>query len=284
MNDGQRWILRSFVPRPRSLIFPVAIVVSLAVVLSLPGFAGRLDRRGLPGGWIALALVVVLIVPVVWSLSTIVPRARRRREVLRWARGREAPFRSAFRIPLSLGRVNSLRGLSTPGGVPLHGGVAHLVVVREGDDEVLVFDRWRAETAGYQDAEWRTAAALRVDLDAPPLVVHPHHHPFRAPLGETPLRSVNTEWGEFDRRFQVLAHDRAAATALVDARLMAWLLDGPIDLTYEVADAWLVCSAPMGPASQRDGLIEAVLGLRDHLPRVTVSMFPAHDPGRTPRP
>ncbi len=65
---------------------------------------------------------------------------------------------------------------------------------------------------------------------------------------------------------------------------MAWLLDGPGDLTYETATAWLVCSAPMGPAYQRDGLIEAVLGLRDHLPSVMVSMFPAHDPGRTPRP
>ena len=66
------------------------------------------------------------------------PRTRRRRAMRRWARERGAPFRSDFVLPSSLSEVPSLEGLR------LEGGVANLAVVRVADDEVMVFDRWRA--------------------------------------------------------------------------------------------------------------------------------------------
>jgi hypothetical protein len=60
---------------------------------------------------------------------------------------------------------------------------------------------------------------------------------------------------------------------------MAWLLDRPIDLTYETAGRWLTCSRPSGSADQVDALVEAVVGFRDHLPRVSASFYPPEDPG-----
>ena len=93
---------------------------------------------------------------------------------------------------------------------------------------------------------------------------------------------IGTESEAFDRRFRILTVDRAAAVAIVDQRMMAWLLDGPSDLAFETAGPWLVCSAPAGPVAQRDGLIAAVVDLRDHLPRVSASLFPVRDPGFGP--
>ena len=96
------------------------------------------------------------------------------------------------------------------------------------------------------------------------------------------LSVIGTESEAFDRRFRILTVDRAAAVAIVDQRMMAWLLDGPSELAFETAGPWLVCSAPTGPVVQRDGLIAAVMGLRDQLPRVSASLFPVRDPGFGP--
>ena len=197
-----------------------------------------------------------------------VPGGARRREVMRWARDRDAPFRSGFRVPRRLRAVTSLHALRA------EGGVANLAVIRIAEGEVLVFDRWRAPAPGYEEAEWRTAAALQADVDLPRIVIQPRRDPFRLSSGESGLSVIGTESEAFDRRFQILTEDRAAAVAIVDQRMMAWLLDASSHLAFETAGPWLLCSAPTGPVTQRDGLIAAVVGLRDHLPRVSASLFP----------
>jgi hypothetical protein len=173
--------------------------------------------------------------------------------------------------------VTSLRGLA------IEGGVGNLVVLEAGGDEILVFDRWRAAAAGYERAEWRTVAALRVPIDVPRLVIHPRRHRFRMPEGDVGLASIGSESGTFDRRFRVLATDRGAAVAIVDPRMMTWLLAQPRAVTYEAAGSWLVCSKRMGRRRDLDALVASAVGFRDHLPRVATSFYPALDPG-FPRP
>jgi hypothetical protein len=169
--------------------------------------------------------------------------------------------------------VTSLQGLA------IEGGVENLVVLEAGDGEVLVFDRWRAAAAGYERAEWRTVAALRAPIDVPRMVVHPRRQRLRISDSDVGLSSVGSESGAFDRRFRVLATNRAAAVALIDPRMMAWLMDGPSGVTYEAAGRWLVCSKRMGRIRDRDRLVEAVIGFRHHLPRVSASFYPPKDPG-----
>jgi hypothetical protein len=247
--------------------------LTVGLLIGAPPLSEALDARGLPGGPIALGVVVAAAALTLWAFSTTIPRRRRRRAMTRWARERAAPFRSDFTLPLSLSEIPSLAGLQT------EGGVANLVVVRRADDEVLVFDRWRAEAAGYEDAEWRTVAAVRTTLDAPLVVVHPRRHGLRIAEIEGALMPVGTESIEFDHRYRILAEDRAAAVAVVDARTMAWLLDRRVDLAYESAGSWVACSRPSASGDELDALIDTVLGFRDRLPRVLGSFFPRPDPG-----
>lgn len=274
MSDGSSsggW--REFLPGPRSWIFVAGVAVTFGLLLTAPRFAGILDRRGLPGDLVVLGVIVALVVAILWTLTTTFPGSRRRRAVTRWAREHDAPFRSDFTLPVSLREVTSLQGLA------IEGGVENLVVLGAGNDEILVFDRWRAAAAGYERAEWRTVATLRAPIDVPRIVVHPRRHRFRMSESDVGLSSVGSESGGFDRRFRMLATNRAAAVALIDPRMMAWLMDGPSGVTFEAAGRWLVCSKRMGRIRDRDRLVEAVIGFRDHLPRVSASFYPPEDPG-----
>jgi hypothetical protein len=259
ITDGWRWV--------------VGFAVCLGLLMLAPSISDRLDARGLPGGPIALATVTCVIGLTLWAFWTTVPRTRRRRAMARWARERGVQFRSDFTLPASMSEIPSLSALQ------LEGGVANLVVIRLPEDEVMVFDRWRAATPGYEDAEWRTVAVTRTHLDVPRVVIHPRHHRFRPAESETDLHPVGTESSEFEDRYRVVAGDRAAAVAVVDARTMAWLLDRPDDLTFETAGPWVACSTPSASTNELDALVEAVARFRDRLPRVLGSFFPTPDPG-----
>lgn len=274
MSDGsRRWRWRELVPGPRSWIFVAGALATFGLLFGVPRIADALDRRGLPGVAIALGPLLVAAASVLWTLRTIFPGSRRRRSVMRWAHDRGEPFRSDLSLPVSLREVTSLRGLT------IEGGVANLVVLEVEGTEILLFDRWRAAAAGYERAEWRTVSALRFPIDVPRLVVHPRRSGFRMADGDVGLSSIGSEWGAFDRRFRILTTDRAAAVAIVDARLMAWILDGPRGITYEACGRWLVCSNRMGRVRDRDTLARVSVGFRDRLPRVSASLYPPPDPG-----
>jgi hypothetical protein len=67
--------------------------------------------------------------------------------------------------------------------------------------------------------------------------------------------------------------------ALIDQRVMAWLLASPGDVTFEAAGPWLAASTPAGDPALRDDLVAAVIELRERLPRVSPSLYPPRDPG-----
>ena len=99
---------------------------------------------GCPGVPSSSVIVLLAAAAILWGWWTMVPRGSRRREVMRWARDRDAPFRSGFRVPGRLRAVTSLHALRA------EGGVANLVVIRIAEGEVLVFDRWRAACPGIR--------------------------------------------------------------------------------------------------------------------------------------
>ncbi|HEX8098956.1 MAG TPA: hypothetical protein VF660_02000, partial [Actinomycetota bacterium] len=88
---------------------------------------------------------------------------------------------------------------------------------------------------------------------------------------------VRFESADFDREFTVLCADRRFATALIDQRLMAWLLDGvPRSVVFEVSGRYVL-------GSKRDGTEEgteiiqvfpAVAGFISRVPPVVSSLYP----------
>jgi len=88
---------------------------------------------------------------------------------------------------------------------------------------------------------------------------------------------VDLESERFNRAFEVRASDRAFASAMLDARMMEWLLLEPPGVGFEIAAGRLMVFGPRDRASL-DDLAE---GLRrfdaflDRVPPVLSSLFPA---------
>jgi len=86
---------------------------------------------------------------------------------------------------------------------------------------------------------------------------------------------------EFGDAFVVLTKDSRFAHALVDQRLMAWLLDLPPGLVIEVAGGWCLISGEVRHSHGMTLLIETLSGFVDQIPSVVSSLFPpTHEQSR----
>jgi Protein of unknown function (DUF3137) len=97
---------------------------------------------------------------------------------------------------------------------------------------------------------------------------------------------VDLESERFNRAFEVRATDRAYATALLDARMMEWLLLQPSGVGFEVASGRLMVFGPRERASLDD--VAAILrrsdAFLDRVPSVIVSLYPNAGAGTPARP
>ncbi|HEX8098936.1 MAG TPA: hypothetical protein VF660_01895, partial [Actinomycetota bacterium] len=92
------------------------------------------------------------------------------------------------------------------------------------------YETYGGSDVGWTYTEWQFAALGELPAECPPLTI------VRGPAAATSDRpKVRFESADFDREFTVLCADRRFATALIDQRLMAWLLDGvPRSVVFEV--------------------------------------------------
>ena len=97
-----------------------------------------------------------------------------------------------------------------------------------------------------------------------------------------PLSDLRTESEEFNRRFDVRAADRRFANALLDQRMMAWLLEQAPDSGFEIVDGRLMVFRARVTASLDDvaRALELADGFSQRVPR---SSEPAHSDGHRPR-
>jgi hypothetical protein len=88
------------------------------------------------------------------------------------------------------------------------------------------------------------------------------------------MPDIGTESAEFDRRFEIRSPDRRFASAFVDVRLMAWLLEQPPGIGFEILDGWLMVFRPRVTTSVDDlpRALELFDGLMGRIPRV---VFPS---------
>ena len=84
------------------------------------------------------------------------------------------------------------------------------------------------------------------------------------------LPDIELELEEFNRRFEVGSADRRFATALLDARMMAWLLQQEPGIGFEVLDGRLMVFRPRATTSLDDVARALALldGLLERIPRI----------------
>lgn len=84
---------------------------------------------------------------------------------------------------------------------------------------------------------------------------------------------ISFETDEFNREFNVESGDRRFAHALIDQRMMAWLLEADGRFLYEVSGRWLLC---FGPRLRPDALVPllgTLEGFRERVPRVVYDLY-----------
>lgn len=137
--------------------------------------------------------------------------------------------------------------------------------------DVVVADYWFSPSSAPERNDYQryTCVLMASPADWPDLSVVPERLASRTreALG---VPDIGTESGEFDRRFEVRSGDRRFASAFLDARLMAWLLEQFPGVGFEVLDGWLMVFRPRATTSVDD--LERALDLHaaflEQIPRV----------------
>lgn len=135
------------------------------------------------------------------------------------------------------------------------------------------------EQRGEDDVLRLTCAMTPIPRWWPQLVVR----------GETPLgraadalgvRDLQLESEDFNRAFDVRSGDPAFATALLDQRMMAWLLDVGPAFAFEVAWGWLLVAVALANPWQVEAGLELLVAFRERVPAVLSSLYPPVVPPR----
>lgn len=221
-----------------------------------------------------LVLVLVAVVVAAAAVAGHLLKERRRRAIAAWAArsglryAREDPF-GTLALPLTLLREGDGQG------------VENVVWGEVGRLEARLFDFWyyeeHTDDEGRRSRSYRrfTCALTRLpDVWCPHLVAGPESFASRLKR-VVGIRDIEFESEDFNDAFLVEARDAAFAYALLDARMMAWLLAAGRSLRFEVVgDLLLVASRQLDAARLWD-LLHVARGFRDRVPSVVASLHPA---------
>jgi len=113
------------------------------------------------------------------------------------------------------------------------------------EHDVVVADYWYAPTSNTQIDDYvRVVCALfPVPSSWPRLLVIPER--IATLVGDAMLdRDPGTESERFNRSFAIRTDDRRFASAVLDARMLEWILGLPRPVGFEILDARLLCFVP----------------------------------------
>jgi len=153
--------------------------------------------------------------------------------------------------------------------------------------EVVVVDYWYAPDSNPSRDDYRRVVCV-VDTarpEWPDISVIPTSGAAILRDAVDPSR-VDLESERFDRAFEVRATERAYATALLDARMIEWLLHQPSGTGFEVAAGRLMVFGPRERASLEDvaDALHRFDAFLDHVPSVIASLYPHRGAGTPARP
>jgi hypothetical protein len=118
-----------------------------------------------------------------------------------------------------------------------------------------------------------SCAIAEIDADCPHLVVEQEsllsrfsHH-----LG---FHDIELESEEFNKRYLVASDDKKFAYAMLDARMMAWLIDEGGVCQYEVVGPLVLCFCKRVKPQEYENLLEVLRRFHSHVPTVVASLYP----------
>jgi hypothetical protein len=158
--------------------------------------------------------------------------------------------------------------------------------------ELVEFDYWyyteSTDSKGHRTKSYShfSCAVTEVDAALSPLSVG--SETFLTRLADAVgLDDIGFETEEFNRAFNVRSKDRKFANDLIDQRMMAWLLAGGSDFSFETCGRWVLCFSDRRRPAELIPLLGTLRGFRDQIPRVVYDLYrvgPRADPLRPPPP
>lgn len=195
---------------------------------------------------------------------------------------RSAVEREARRLGLSFSRRDPFRVLDADfhpflrfGKLPGTQRVENVVWgVRDGR-EVRAFDYRRPA----EDEIRYSCAMVRIPDGWPSLLVR-RHGPLDVARNAAGLQRIEFELDEFNRRFEVRSDDRRLASAVIDQRMIGWLLESDPALGFQLQDGWLLAWMPQLPPDELERTLTAVEGFHERIPRAVWSLYGDGSPAR----
>ncbi len=195
---------------------------------------------------------------------------------------RSAVEREARRLGLSFSRRDPFRVLDADfhpflrfGKLPGTQRVENVVWgVRDGR-EVRAFDYRRP---GEHEIRY-SCALVRIPDGWPSLLVR-RHGPLDVARNAAGLQRIEFELDEFNRRFEVRSDDRRLASAVIDQRMIGWLLESDPALGFHLQEGWLLAWMPQLPPDELERTLATVEGFHERIPRAVWSLYGDGSPAR----
>jgi hypothetical protein len=249
--------------------FIVRIGMVLGVVfgggwLILLATGSESERRDAAGGLVVIVVIAAMLVAGWWF------KVRPRRDYHR-AQANEVRLESAPGDPLNLldrgflllRRVAALKEVENTSWGRWHGR------------DIAVFDYWLARTSdpSVGDYEYFTCVVTPVPESWPRLSISPERMETRL-ADELGIRDVDFELEAFNRAFEVRTEDRRFASAVVDARMMDWLLGASGRPGFEILDGSLLCHVDRGVDRDIRRSLETLEAFLERIPSAVPSLYP----------
>ncbi|HEX6131244.1 MAG TPA: hypothetical protein VF044_05905 [Actinomycetota bacterium] len=158
-------------------------------------------------------------------------------------------------------------------------GVEHVLSGEWQGMPVRAFDYWyydeSTDSKGHTSRSYRRFSCAMTPIDAAcsPVSVSPENVLTRLADVLT-FRDIEFESEAFNRAWNVRSDDAAFAHALLDARMIEWLLAEGSSCAFEVVgDRVLVSSARLDPAAI-PSLLATAKAFRERIPRVVFDLYP----------
>jgi hypothetical protein len=144
--------------------------------------------------------------------------------------------------------------------------------------EVRLFDY--AFTRSEDHEERCSCALVAIPGGWPALVIRPE----RLRVGDLlAAPEMELELEEFNRAFDVRCDDRRFASAVIDQRMMEWLLGLGDEWAFEIRGRWVLGSRDQVQPWELEGVLRTLVEFVDRIPRAARSLYPEALPARPDR-
>ena len=124
-----------------------------------------------------------------------------------------------------------------------------------------------------------SCAMVRIPERWPPLLVR-RQGSFGVARKAAGLGGQEFELETFSRLFEVRADDRRLASAVVDQRMMRWLLESDPVLGFQLQHGWLLAWVPRLPPQELERVLTMAEGFHERIPRAVWSLYGDGSPAR----